>query len=366
MDYPNLRKVKKVLVIKLRSLGDVLLATPLFEVLKKRLPGVQIDAYVYADALPLLEGNPFISKIFTYDQKIKKKSILVRGIKEVQLLKTLRAQKYDLVMNLTEGDRGAIASLLSEAKIRVGLKENKKRQGFYTHLTQIPGSPRHTVEKNLDYLRRIGLFPKETEKNIFLPLNEEVKRKALVELGRVNFQPGNFIVIHPAARWDYKAWPAFRFERLARQLIDKGENLVFTSSSTAHEVQKVATIVQDLDSTKYLNLAGKIELSELSALVSLSKLLITVDSLPLHMASALKQKTVAIFGPTQEKLWGPWQNEKAKVLFEDYSCRPCCQAGCGGSKRCECLYNLKEARVLKAAEELLESTAEKKAETLKV
>ena len=353
MDFPNLRKVKKVLIIKLRSLGDVLLATPLFEVLKKRLPGVQIDTYVYADALPLLEGNPFISNIFTYDQKNKKKNIVTRWVKEFQMLKKLRSQKYDLVMNLTEGDRGAIAALLSDAKIRVGLKENKRREGFYTHLTKIPGNPRHTVEKNLDYLRRIGLFPEDFEKNIFLPISEEVKRKALIELGRVNFQPGEFIVIHPAARWDYKAWPAFRFERLVRQLIDRGEKLVFTASSRPNEMHKVATIVQDLDSSKYLNLAGKIELPEMSALISLSKLLITVDSLPLHMASALKQKTVAIFGPTQEKLWGPWQNEQAKVLFEDYSCRPCCQAGCGGSKRCECLHNLKETRVLQAAEELL-------------
>ncbi len=353
MDFPQLRNIKKALIIKLRSLGDVLLATPVFSVLKKHLPGIQIDAYVYKNAEPLLKGNPYVSQIFTFDQNDKKKNLFSRGISEALFLKKLKKQKYDLVMNLTEGDRGAIAAAVSNAPIRVGLNEDKKRKDVYTHLTKIPGSPRHSTEKNLDYLRRIGIFPKEDEKQLFLPVLEEAKRKMLIELGSKNFQKQDFIIIHPAARWDFKAWPAFRFQRLVHLLVKQGCKLVFTCSSSLLEIKKIDMIVQDLDPKYYLNLAGKISLPELGALIALSKLLITVDSLPLHMASCLKQKTVAIFGPTQEKLWGPWKNPQARILFEDYSCRPCCQEGCGGSKMCECLYNLEEKKVFQAAVKLL-------------
>jgi heptosyltransferase-3 len=96
-----------------------------------------------------------------------------------------------------------------------------------------------------------------------------------------------------------------------------------------------------------LNLAGKIDLQELMALVQLSDRLICVDSLPLHIASALQKPVVAIFGPTSEITWGPWKNAQARVVSQNYSCRPCYQDGCGGSKRSECLVTLSVEDVLR-------------------
>ncbi|MFA5250764.1 MAG: glycosyltransferase family 9 protein, partial [Parachlamydiales bacterium] len=136
MDFPDLGAVKKILVIKLRSLGDVLLSTALFPVLKDRLPQALIDVYVYEEARGLLEGNPFLNGIMTFDQKCKKQGFWARGKKELELLQKIRKQKYDLVINLTEGDRGAIAALVSRAFLRLGLKGGKL-EWAYTHLTKI-------------------------------------------------------------------------------------------------------------------------------------------------------------------------------------------------------------------------------------
>ena len=107
----------------------------------------------------------------------------------------------------------------------------------------------------------------------------------------------------------------------------------------------VEEIVEGLD---VVNLSGKVSLQQLAGLIDRSEFLICVDSLPFHMASALKKPVVAIFGPTSEVTWGPWRNERAEVVAMPFSCRPCYQDGCGGSKRSDCIESISVERVLQA------------------
>ena len=111
--YPDLGSVKKILVIKLRQLGDVLLTGPVFGVLRSRFPNAQIDGYVYTEAFSMLEGHPGVDRLIGYDRSWKKLGIFGRLKKEFTLWNRIRREKYDLVINLTEGDRGAIAAPLS-------------------------------------------------------------------------------------------------------------------------------------------------------------------------------------------------------------------------------------------------------------
>jgi heptosyltransferase-3 len=109
-----------------------------------------------------------------------------------------------------------------------------------------------------------------------------------------------------------------------------------------------------------LNCAGKLSLKELAALIQMSKALICVDSVPLHIASALKTPVVAMFGPTSEQNWGPWMHPKARVVAQQFSCRPCYQDGCAGSKMSDCLFTMPQSRILSALDEiLLEKPADK-------
>jgi heptosyltransferase-3 len=132
---------------------------------------------------------------------------------------------------------------------------------------------------------------------------------------------------------------------LSQALLSRGARLVFTAGPDAVEQEMVQEICRDLGG---INLAGQISLQELAALIQLSRLLICVDSLPLHMASALKKPVLAIFGPTSEITWGPWKNPYAKIVSNNLSCRPCYQDGCGGSKRSDCLATLSVDEVLRA------------------
>lgn len=350
-NYPDLKNVKKVLVIKLRHLGDVLLTGPVFGALKRAMPDASIDAFVWSECAAMLEGHLAVSGVVEYDRGWKKLGFFKKILKEAALLWKIRKGKYDLVINLTEGDRGAIVARVSGASIRVGYDPKGGgffgKKGCYTHTVKVCPGVRHTVERNLDAVRRLGIFPKFEERELFLHVPEKA-----VQTVREKVQ-GPYVLIHPASRWRFKCWPTQRVRELVKELCERGEKLVFTSGPDKEERAMVEEICRGFPA---LNLAGKISLKELAALIQGAKALICVDSAPLHMASALKTPTVALFGPSSEKTWGPWRNDRARVVAETMSCRPCYQDGCGGSKVSDCLHTLSVEKVLAAYDSLEEKT----------
>ena len=340
-NYPDLSSVRRVLVVKLRHLGDVLLTSPVFTVLKRALPHADIDAYIYQESLPMLEHHPAISEILLYDREWKKLGWFERFKHEAANLWQIRKNSYDLVINLTEGDRGAWAARFSNAVVCVGIDRRK----IYTHVVKNGPSPRHNVEKQLDALRRIGIRPTIEEKKLFLAIpneaRESVRKKMFWE---------QFILIHPTSRWRFKCWPSRNVAALSQKLIDQGQRLVFTSGPDSDERAMVDEIVRLLPNESICNLAGKISLQELAALIERCTAMLCVDSVPFHIASAMMAPVVALFGPTSEITWGPWMNPLARVIAAEMSCRPCYLDGCGGSKMCECLNAISVERVISELE----------------
>ncbi len=340
--YPDLKKVNKILVIKMRHHGDVLLSSPLFSVLKNRLPNAQIDAYIYEDTLPMLEGHPGIKNYFLYDRKWKQLSFLKKLGKELSLLWKLRKEKYDMVINLTEGDRGAIAAKFCNSPIRVGLDGKRK---VYTHVVKYADKPRHTVEKHLDVLRVIGIFPTIHERDLTFIIPKEAEKVVEIE---------DYILIHPVSRWMFKSPPPSFFIELIPELLKKGKKIALTSSPDPKEMAMLEQIIGQIPPV--YNFGGKTTLKELGALVKKASCLITVDSVPLHMASALKTPVIAIFGPTSETNWGPWMHPKARVVAQNFPCRPCFKDGCAGSKLSDCLYTMRIENVLHAYDSLFKNS----------
>lgn len=354
-NYPNLDFVKKILVIKLRNVGDVLLTTPVLQVLKRRFPEAKMDAYINQEAYPILQGNPYLSQCFLYDRKQKKSFWLARYGYEYQLLKNLRKQRYDLVINLTEGDRGTIVSKICRAPIRVGMDSSQGgfwgKQKIYTHLVKTCPTPRHTVEKNLDALRKIGIHPAWEDRELYLSLGEEEQNHIDQELYQRKIS--SFLLIHPTARWKFKCWPEAQWKKLIFRLLSKGYSLVVSSGKEEWEKKMVEEMLTPFQGKSIWNAAGQLTLGELAVLIDRSLALLCVDSAPFHMASALKHKVVALFGPTSPVLWGPWRNPHSRVVGQDYSCRPCLQDGCGGSKKSDCLETLSEIKVYRELQHLL-------------
>jgi heptosyltransferase-3 len=342
MDYPNLEKVRRALVVKTRHLGDTLLASPLFSCLKEALPQAQIDALIYKESAPLLEGHPAIATLLLYDRAWKKLPFIKKIFKEIALLREIRRRSYDLAINLTEGDRGAVAAFISGAAIRVGFDPEGSgffgKRAFYTHLVKNCPTPRHAVERNLDALRRIGIFPEEQARGLFLHVPEEALAKVRPLV------PKEFVLIHPASRWKFKCLPAKTMAETICALKEQGIEVVLTSGPDAQEIEMVHEIIAQSGET-VVNLAGTLTLKELAALIQLSDHLICVDSVALHIASALKTPVTAVFGPTSEQNWGPWMHPEGRVIASGKSCRPCGRDGCGGSKRSDCLQTISSSRL---------------------
>lgn len=344
-NYPDLSNIRKILVVKLRHLGDVLLTSPVFTLLKKRMPESQIDAYIYTDSFPMLEGHPAISNLIGYDKGIKKLPLFSRLKKELSLLWKIRKEKYDLVINLTEGDRGEIVCKLSGAKIIVGAESDKKRK-LYTHIIKKCHSLRHTVERNLDALRVIGIFPGVDERELFYHIPDSAASKIKHLLKDAHFTPKDYYLIHPASRWRFKCWPEEKVRELTQILLSQGKKVVITTGKDNEEQAMADRIIQGISHPNLLNLSGKITLKELGALIQLSMGFLCVDSVSFHIASALKANVTVLFGPTSDVTWGPWNNPNAEVVTQAFSCRPCYSDGCAGSKQSDCLATLPVQRVL--------------------
>lgn len=350
-DYPDLSDVKKILVVKMRHHGDVLLTSSFFTQLKEALPEAKIDALLYSETLSMLEGHPAIDAFLLYDKKMKKRFFLYKLFKELIFLWRIRQKRYDCVINLTEGDRGAIVARSSGARVRVGFDPQGKgmrgKRSCYTHVAKICPTPRHTVERQLDILRRMGLSPKNKELFFHIPDPAHKRIQEICEQEEIK----EYIVVHPVSRWRFKMLSLPQMVELLTLLHKNRQTIILTAGPD--EQESIQQICGQLPGLPLLNLAGKLSLKELGALIARAKALICVDSVPLHIASATKTPVVALFGPTSEINWGPWLHPRASVVLSDHSCRPCFQDGCGGSKKSDCLLSLSPTRIVEALYELL-------------
>jgi heptosyltransferase III len=347
-DAVPLGECGRVLVVKLRHHGDVLLASPVFSVLKTHAPRAEVDALVYDDTVPMLDGHPAISRLYFVGRHWRTAPPLRRLKLERHLYTELKSRKYDLLVHLTEHPRGAwLARLL---RIRWSVAPAMPERGAFwrksfTHLYPVVrGGRRHQVELNLDALRRIGVQPGPAERIVSFVPGPEAERRIAQLVDDVQF-----IHLHPASRWHFKCWPAQRNAELIDRLAADGHNVVLTSAPD--EIAFIDEILKRAKSQP-VSLAGKLSIKELGALTAKAKLFVGVDSMPMHLAAAMGTPTVALFGPSGENEWAPWNVER-RVVTTTHTCRPCGYDGCGGGKVSECLTFLPVDAVYGAARELL-------------
>ena len=200
-------------------------------------------------------------------------------------------------------------------------------------------------------MRRLGLHPREKDKRLCMvpgSADEQRIRSLLAEQG----VSGPFIHLHPASRWFFKCWPTQRMAELVDALSADGHRIVMTGAPDAQERAMIAEI-RARSSAAWVDLSGQLSLREMAALSARARLFVGVDSAPMHIAAAVGTPVVALFGPSGELEWAPWGIPHRVVASEQYSCRPCGQDGCGGSKVSDCLVTLPLDKVLAACRQLL-------------
>ena len=364
--------LRRALVIKLRHHGDVLLATPVISMLQRIAPQCEVDALVYADTAPMLDGHPALAQLHLIDRNWKRQGLRRQTAAEARLIRQLRSRHYDLVVHLSVHTRGAWLVRLLRPRWSVA---PKFRAGFwarsFTHLYPAQSDPlRHTVETNLDSLRALGMDPAAADKRVIMVPGAAAEARVAALLAQHGLAAGGFIHIHPASRWAFKCWPAARVAALCDALAAKGWPIVLTSAPDANETALIAEVraarVGNAGSDSVcrefrfagrqaptIDLSGQLSLKELAALTARARIFVGVDSAPMHIAAAMGTPVVAIFGPSGDQEWGPWGEGHVVVASNTHPCRPCGMAGCNDSKLSACLATLPVAQVLAACEALL-------------
>lgn len=348
--------VRNILVIKLRNIGDVLLTSPVFANLRLHYPAARLCAVVNGGTEEMLTGNPHIDQVYVYDRdRLHGLSPVRRLAGEIGFLFQLRKEKFDLVLNLTEGDRGAILSLLSGAKVRVGIRAVGRgmvgKNHMFSYLVGLPEPDLHTVEQNLRLLSPLGVPVRE--KKVSFSFDPADRRLISDRLEAAGLKPGRFFHAHLTSRWMFKTMPPAITARLVDELAGRtGLPAVFTAAPVAREEAYLQEVLALSDSPR-LSLGGELTLKQLGALTSQARFFVGVDSAPMHLAAALDIPVLGVFGPSSAGLWGPWDNNLQQnpyrqkrgiqtsgrhvVLQSDRECVPCHRDGCKGSKVSDCL-----------------------------
>lgn len=342
---------RRALVVKLGHIGDVLVTTPVFTALKQAFSGIATTALVNQGTQEMVLNNPYVDQVLVL--KRRHQSRAEAAADQVKLLRALRAGCFDLALELSGGDRGAFLSLISGAGVRVGFRPKRPhiRAKAFNVLVDGSGTQDHMVNVFLRQVRALGVEPKDTALKLY-PGPDAVKRAEAILCER-GLRPREFCLVHPTSRWMFKSWLPEKVAAAAGHLIGKGFAVVLTAAPSGSEMDFMAKVAARLDPAwPVVNLAGSLDLTTLGALIGRARLFFGVDSAPIHMAAALGTPVVVLFGPSGEKMWGPWQVD-CEVVAKDWDCRPCGQDGCQGSKISRCLTELSIAEVTEAMDRLL-------------
>ena len=338
--------MQRVLLIRLSSLGDILLMTPVLDLLRATCPGAQIDVLTKAEFRDLLRSHPAITRIHTFDSEQPLRNTL----------SVLRADIYDLALDLHCTPRSQL--ILRMLRARKTLTYNKRvlrrallvRLGWNTlrSLTPVP-------ELYAAPLRRLGIKGPLGPPRMHLDSGSAEAAEARIARCLPEAINRPLLAVAPGARWPTKRWPVERFAAVAQALAqERGAAVVVLGSRD--EAQLASALCNSLD-VPVLNGTGNLSLMDSAALLSRCRLLISNDSGLMHMATALRVPVVVVFGPTvQEFGFYPFQ-ARAEVVSEPLSCRPCSTKG---SIRCPkvhhaCMQDIASARVLAAARSMWKS-----------
>jgi len=351
----------KILLVRLRLIGDVVLTTPLIGALRRSYPDSQLTYVVEAAAAPVVRGNRNLTDIVV----VPRTDGLARVRDDLALARRLRRQHFDVAIDLHCGPRAAWLTWASGAPVRIGYRV-QGRSWMYTHVVARPrdDAPRPTVVNQWDLLAPLGLQPPDPALD---PLEMEVDATASASVDRRLNGAGiraahPIVVIHVSAGNPFRRWPPESFEALVVAVArrDPSRRVILTSGPSdaraAKEIAARARVVLGPLAGAVPEI-GEFDLAELRALIDRAAVYIGGDSGPLHVAGTTTTPIVALFGPTLRERSMPWRDPQWFAEAVDagpLECRPCRQRECApGDFRC--LTRITAEQVAGAAERAIVS-----------
>lgn len=329
---------QKILVIEEEPIGDVIMATPFFNGLRKRYPRAGITVMIGRWAKDVINNNPYINEIIVQDCPWAFSDLLISP-KTVfdhlkyfftypKLLNKLKSEKFDLAVDL-RGDFRNIFLFILLPKIKYSLSYGRTGGEYFLSQSALFKKSEHEIEKNLTLLKYLGVDAAGVKIEVFP--SEKDCRKIKDILQSCDIKEGDFIcVIHPGSRRQVRLWPLGRYALIGKFVKGKYNAKVILTGSR-QDLPLVEQIRKDMQG-EGINLVGKLTLLELAALLKRANLLICPDTSVMHLAAAFNTSTVALFGPGEPSQTGPL-HKNVYVIDKQFPCRPCLQKSCKLAKR---------------------------------
>ena len=346
-------KVRKVLLIQLGDIGDVVWTEPTIRAFRETFPSVEVSVLARSGFGDLLIAHPDVHRLFNVAPV--KGGILAEIAAQSALVGKLRRERFDIVFDLRAGDRGAVMAWLTGAPVRVSHYYAQGipvwRNALFTHIVNPP--PLETlvqgaVEQTLRIAREFGIDTADRAPR--LRVSEEVRRRVSVILQEVGLEGATrWVSVNPFSRWSYKEWPHERWVPVLNGLWERHRLAAVLVGST-DERQKSALLASRLSGPAF-NLAGKTTLAELAGVLSLAAFHAGVDSAAPHIAAAVGVPTITLYGPSDWRYWSP-PGERHLVVAPPDECAPCFLKGCEGKGWSRCLEEMSVERVTDAVEQM--------------
>ena len=283
---------------------------------------------------------------------------LKKVIAYINFYKQIAKNSYDLLAHFSNDWRGAILQRLFPAKLSVARKTHRRGQFWHQSfdvLSEGLDDLRLIVEQDVDLLRVANLFKSIKAPPYLVKPSLKQKSKIKVWLSQKSIQPNkNLVVIHAPSRWKFKELPIATWVNVIDTLKQKKFEVVLCGSR-----DDLVTNESIYESCRMKPVITKnFSLEDTAALYSLAHLVLTIDSMSTHLASATQTPVISVFGPSNEKNWGPWGGKHRVIALTSqdaptFACRPCGQDGCEGSKISQCLVQMNPSMIIHEALKIL-------------
>ncbi len=335
------QSVRNILVVKLRTLGDVLTTFPLLRALKARHPAARLTFIADADYRDLLEPNPRVDAFWPHPVQTLRSQGAGYALKQhLGMIREIRRKSFDLYIDLYGSLRTALWGFMAGIPRRLGF-DLRGRRHFYTQ--RIRAAHRYVVDLNLQFAQALGGAGGSNAMEFFVTPEDETRARAALQ--QQGWEPGRpFLTVSPGGGWPLKQWGAGRFGRVAGAIARTRQAQVVITGSQAEGplMEQCATELK----TPVIKLPG-LPLRQVASVIKASRLFLGNDSGPKYFAEAFGVPTLICYGPTDFLNNNP-QTPRNRALYHDAECRPCHSEHCSQARRV-CLDDLTEREVQEAA-----------------
>ncbi len=343
----------RILILRFRLLGDIILTTPAVKLLRKHFPDAGIDYLVEPEWRGLVEGFPCINDVIVYDRVLMKKA----PHEHIGFMTEMRKRHYDVAIDFHGGPRSGVVTRATGAPLRIGYTGPQSIFFYNCRIKRnLRGFRFHSVMQQIRLLEPLGIHPGEMVPAVDMASPGEDSQSLVATLLRRAKESGysGLASVHIPPQNSFRNWGRDRVAAVAEGLAMRGLQPIFLG---AEDSASLADDVSDSLQKAAVPVVGKTSVLDLRAIIAASRIFVGADSGPMHIAATTATPIVALFGPNLPRISGPWSS-RATIIEENLECRPCDQRRCiFGDHRC--YGRIDSRRILEAVDSRLEKHMEK-------